>query len=74
MEGALGEVRRVLGPGGGFLFMEHVAAPKGSLLRGAQRLIRPAWKALGDRCRPDRETGSLIRAAGTPGRPVSERP
>jgi ubiquinone/menaquinone biosynthesis C-methylase UbiE len=33
LPGTLQEVLRVLKPGGRFLFIEHVAAPKGTLLR-----------------------------------------
>jgi SAM-dependent methyltransferase len=60
----LGQVRRVLRPGGLFLFIEHVAAPRGSALRAVQRALRPAWRLLGDGCEPDRETGEAIGAAG----------
>ncbi|MCL4522365.1 MAG: class I SAM-dependent methyltransferase [Acidobacteria bacterium] len=60
----LREIRRVLRPGGRFVFMEHVAAPRGTLLRGVQRLIRPAWNYFGDGCHPDRETWKFIESAG----------
>jgi ubiquinone/menaquinone biosynthesis C-methylase UbiE len=58
------EILRVLKPGGRFAFIEHVAAPRDSLLRKAQRMIRPAWKWIADGCCPDRETASSIEAAG----------
>jgi SAM-dependent methyltransferase len=61
---ALAEIRRVLRPGGLFAFVEHVAAPRHSLLRKAQRGIRPLWQVMADGCTPDRETGSAIEAAG----------
>lgn len=61
---ALAEVRRVLRPGGVFVFVEHVGAPEGSGLRRAQRLLRGPWGALADGCRPDRDTLAAIRAAG----------
>jgi ubiquinone/menaquinone biosynthesis C-methylase UbiE len=60
----LQEIRRVLRPGGHFLFMEHVAAPPGSRARRLQRLIRPLARCLADGCCPDRETGRAIEAAG----------
>jgi SAM-dependent methyltransferase len=60
----LDEIRRVLRPGGQFLFLEHVAAPARSLTLVAQRAINPAWRAVGDGCQLTRRTGALIRAAG----------
>lgn len=61
---ALAEVRRVLKPGGRFVFLEHVAAPRGTWLRRVQRAVRPAWRLLGDGCFPDRETWQAIGRAG----------
>lgn len=61
---ALAEARRVLRPGGRFVFVEHVAAPAGTLRRAAQRLVRRPWGWLADGCRPDQETGRLLEAAG----------
>lgn len=58
------EVRRVLRPGGRFVFIEHVAAPRGSPLRSLQRLFRPLWSCIADGCRLDRELVAVIRAAG----------
>jgi SAM-dependent methyltransferase len=60
----LAEIRRVLKPGGRFLFIEHVAAPPGSRLRRIQGLIRPLWSAFADGCHPDRDTGAALDAAG----------
>ena len=64
VEAALAEVRRVLRPGGRFVFVEHVAAPPGTALRVAQHALRRPWGWLADGCRPDRETDRLIREAG----------
>ena len=61
---SLAEIRRVLRPGGRFVFVEHVAAPEGTALRTAQRLLRGLWGLVADGCRPDRETESAIRQAG----------
>jgi ubiquinone/menaquinone biosynthesis C-methylase UbiE len=61
---ALGEVLRVLKPGGRFLFIEHVAAPHGSRLRRMQRLIAPLWTPLVDGCNPCCETGVELQRAG----------
>jgi len=61
---ALHEVLRVLKPGGKLLFIEHVAAPRGSWLRRIQNLVTPLWKRLGDGCHPNRETGVEVERAG----------
>ncbi|MBD2521143.1 class I SAM-dependent methyltransferase [Nostoc sp. FACHB-133] len=57
-------VLRVLKPGGRFLFIEHVAAPEGTVLRQVQSAIRPIWKVIGDGCHPDRETLIALENAG----------
>lgn len=64
LAGTLQEVLRVLKPGGRFLFIEHVAAPRGTWLRRLQSGIRPVWKVLGDGCNPDRETWIALENAG----------
>lgn len=60
----LQEVLRVLKPGGRFLFIEHVAAPRETRLRRIQDLITPLWKRLGDGCHPNRETWIDLENAG----------
>lgn len=60
----LAELRRVLRPGGMLVYLEHVAAPRGTWLRRAQGLVSPAWRWAFDNCHPDRETVEAIEAAG----------
>lgn len=64
LPGTLREIRRVLRPGGQFVFIEHVAARRGTGLRRRQSLIRPLWRVIGDGCHPDREIGAAIAQAG----------
>jgi ubiquinone/menaquinone biosynthesis C-methylase UbiE len=61
---ALREIRRVLKPGGRFVFIEHVVAPAGTWRWRLQRWVRPLWRVIADGCHPDRDTLSAIRAAG----------
>jgi SAM-dependent methyltransferase len=58
------EVRRVLRPGGRYIFIEHVAAPAGSRTRWWQERTGPMWRVLGDGCSPARETAKTIASAG----------
>lgn len=60
----LQEILRVLKPGGCLLFLEHVAAPRGTLLARLQTLVQPIWTWLSGGCHPDRDTGRLLRQAG----------
>jgi SAM-dependent methyltransferase len=61
---ALAEVRRVLRPGGRFVFFEHVAAPAGTWSRRAQRCWAPLSRLLDAGCDPGRDTWRAIEAAG----------
>ena len=64
VDSTLDEIRRVLKPGGHFVFVEHVAAPSGTRLRHAQNAFCPLWGFLGDGCHPNRETLAAIQRAG----------
>ncbi|XP_010257924.1 PREDICTED: methyltransferase-like protein 7A isoform X1 [Nelumbo nucifera] len=60
----LEEIKRVLKPGGLYVFMEHVAAQDGTLLRFAQGLLDPLQQIVADGCHLTRDTGKLISEAG----------
>jgi len=64
VEQSLREVLRVLKPGGRFVFMEHVAAPRGTFTRWLQRLLSPLWNFAADGCHLDRDTAAVISTAG----------
>ncbi|CAN6458266.1 unnamed protein product [Victoria cruziana] len=62
--GTLQEVLRVLKPGGRYIFLEHVAAPDGTLLRLLQGILNPLEKFIADGCHLNREIGKEISKAG----------
>jgi ubiquinone/menaquinone biosynthesis C-methylase UbiE len=61
---AVREIHRVLRPGGRFVFIEHVAAARGTMLRRVQSAIRPVWRRMGDGCHPDRTTRGVLQDIG----------
>lgn len=63
VEHALGEVRRVLKPGGRFLFLEHGLSPEMGVARW-QRRMTPLQRRLGGGCHLDRHTAQLVGATG----------
>eukprot|EP00923_Selenidium_pygospionis_P036641 GHVN01064249.1.p1 GENE.GHVN01064249.1~~GHVN01064249.1.p1 ORF type:complete len:285 (+),score=18.39 GHVN01064249.1:50-904(+) len=50
VESMLETIGRLLKPGGQFVFLEHVAAKKGTLQRSFQRLIGPVFKIIAAGC------------------------
>jgi ubiquinone/menaquinone biosynthesis C-methylase UbiE len=63
IETALGEMRRVLRPGGRLLFVEHGLGPDAGVQR-LQHWLTPGWKHIAGGCHLDRNIPALIRAAG----------
>jgi ubiquinone/menaquinone biosynthesis C-methylase UbiE len=60
---ALGEIRRVLRPGGSLLFVEHGRAADAGVARWQDR-VTPLWRPLAGGCHLNRPIGRLIEAAG----------
>jgi SAM-dependent methyltransferase len=60
---ALAEARRVLKPGGRFLFSEHGLSPEIDIERWQQR-FEPFWKPLAGGCHLTRPVAASIEAAG----------
>lgn len=59
----LAEAKRVLKPGGRFLFCEHGLAPDPGIAAW-QRRIEPVWKRLAGGCRLTRPPAATVRASG----------
>lgn len=60
---ALGEIRRVLKPGGRLLFCEHGSSDNRTLQR-LQNGINPAWKRLGGGCNLNRDIPFILASNG----------
>jgi SAM-dependent methyltransferase len=63
-ERVLAEVRRVLRPGGSFVFVEHVAADPGTWSRRLQEAFATCTRRIDAGCDPSRETWRTIEDAG----------
>ena len=55
LEAAVEEIKRVLKPGGKFIFLEHAAAAEGTLTRRWQDRINPIWRIMGWSLNPETE-------------------
>jgi ubiquinone/menaquinone biosynthesis C-methylase UbiE len=69
----LGEIGRVLRPGGRLLFVEHGLA-RAPLTRAWQRAATPLWRRLAGDCHLDRDIPALLRGANLRTIEMSERP
>jgi SAM-dependent methyltransferase len=61
--GSFEEVRRLLNPHGGLIFLEHGRAPDSGVAAWQDRLT-PLWKRIGGGCHLNRRIDSIIRQAG----------
>ncbi len=63
LERVVSEARRVIRPGGSFLFYEHVVSSNGAMRRW-QRWMNPAWRFATTGCNLDRDIAGAIKAVG----------
>jgi ubiquinone/menaquinone biosynthesis C-methylase UbiE len=63
-DAVLSEIRRVLRPGGAFVYLEHVAAGEGTSRLRWQKRVEPFWRRIAGNCHLTRHTGEAIRRAG----------
>jgi SAM-dependent methyltransferase len=58
------EIRRILRPGGRYVFLEHVTAPEGTILARIQHAVGRPWAWVFDGCSCERDLAAVISAAG----------
>jgi len=63
-QASVAEVARVLRPGGGFVFLEHVAAESKPGRLKWQGRLEPIWKRMMGNCHLTRRSADTIAAAG----------
>ena len=63
VQGALGEMRRVLKPGGRYVFIEHGRSPNAGTAKWQDRL-NPAWRFLADGCNINRPIERIVAEGG----------
>jgi ubiquinone/menaquinone biosynthesis C-methylase UbiE len=61
---SLQEIKRVLKPGGRFIFLEHVAAEIGTGRSRWQNILNPVWRKIAGNCHLNRDTQQAIIDAG----------
>ncbi len=64
LDASIREIRRVLRPGGQFFFLEHVAAPQGSILRWIQQIVHRPWSYCFEGCQTNRDIFAALEQAG----------
>jgi ubiquinone/menaquinone biosynthesis C-methylase UbiE len=64
LSASLQEIKRVLKPGGRFIFLEHVAAEAGTDRSRWQNILNPVWKKIAGNCHLNRHTQQAIITAG----------
>lgn len=69
---SLAELRRVLKPGGTFLYAEHGRAPDAKVARWQER-VDPLWAKLFGNCHLSRPVTSAIERAGFRAAPIGQR-
>lgn len=61
---SLQEIKRILKPGGKFVFIEHVGGECGTWTRRVQDGINPVWKTLFDNCHLNRAPWKILEQIG----------